>query len=155
MTKPQTSPVRFLTADDILTKDDIKWEDVDVPEWGGVVRVVGLSGDERDSFEESALRWKQERGKNGKVFRTREMVLRGIRAKLVAKSAVAPGPDAAHPIGVRLFTDQQADALGLKSAKALNRLFTVAQELSGLSDEQLEELATDLGNGQSGAGGSG
>ena len=41
----------YLSRDTILQREDIKTEDVEVPEWGGTVRVRGMSGVERDAFE--------------------------------------------------------------------------------------------------------
>ena len=69
----------LLTKERILAVDDIVTEDVDVPEWGGTVRVRGLSGTERDAFESSMI---ERRGK--KV----ETNLTNLRAKLVAASVV-------------------------------------------------------------------
>ncbi|MFE3382837.1 hypothetical protein [Streptomyces anulatus] len=41
----------YLSAEQILDADDLAIEDVPVPEWGGTVRVKGMSGTERDRFE--------------------------------------------------------------------------------------------------------
>jgi hypothetical protein len=43
--------------------------------------------------------------------------------------------------GNRLFSDADVKLLGQKSAAALDKLFEVAQKLSGLKDEDVEELA--------------
>ena len=45
----------YLSRDAILQREDIKTEDVEVPEWGGTVRVRGMSGVERDAFEASLI----------------------------------------------------------------------------------------------------
>ena len=42
--------------------------------------------------------------------------------------------------GKRVFTDDDADALGAKSAKPMQRLFSVARRLSALSEDDIEEL---------------
>lgn len=128
----------LLSAAEILNADDIPTEEVEVPEWHGRVRVRGLSGSERDSFEESLLE------KKGK---TREVRFLNLRAKLCALTMVDAG-------GKRIFTDAQVEALGRKSAAALSRVFTVAQRLSGLSDDDVEELAGELGKGPSAVSGS-
>jgi hypothetical protein len=128
----------LLSASEILGVDDTVIELVDVPEWHGKVRVRGLTGSERDDFEEGLL---ERRGK------TREVRFTNLRAKLCALTMVDGD-------GKRLFTDAQVEALGRKSAAALSRVFTVAQRLSGLSDEDVDELAGDLGKGRSGASGS-
>ena len=123
----------MLSRDEILKVDDIRYEEVEVPEWGGTVRVRGMSGAERDAFEGSVV---EQRGKKTAVN------TRNLRAKLVAKSIV----DGA---GKRIFDDGDVEALGQKSAAALNRVFEVAQRLSGLSDEDMEELEKNSGSDQS------
>lgn len=117
--------VKLLNREAILKADDLPKELVEVPEWGGYVYVRTLTGLERDAFEESVT---QQRGKSIK------MNLRNIRAKLVALSVVDEG-------GKRIFSDADAKFLGEKSASALDRIFEVAQRLSGLRDEDVEELA--------------
>jgi hypothetical protein len=124
----------FLSREDILKADDLEREVVEVPEWGGTVIVQALTGKERDAYEASCM---QQRGK--------EMVrnLANVRAKLVVRSVV-------DEEGNRLFADTDANALGLKSAAALDRLFDVAAKLSRLSEEDVEELAGNSEAAQSG-----
>jgi flavoprotein len=40
-----------------------------------------------------------------------------------------------------LFSDSDVAALGSKSSRSVQRVFNVAQKLSGLSDEDIDELA--------------
>lgn len=136
-----------LTRDQIKIVDDRKIEAVEVPEWGGMVYVRGLSGTDRDSFEMAMIEQKS----GGKGRRTQEVNLRNLRAKLVVRSAVdGEDPETAKPI----FEMADVEWLGRKSAQALQRVYAVAQRLSGLSNEDVEELTTDLGEGQSGDSGS-
>lgn len=121
--------MKLLTAAEILAKDDSQVEDVVVPEWGGTVRLRSLSGEERDRFDKASVRVT---GK-GKA-ETREVVIEGLKARLVAMSAV-------DDAGNRIFTDAQVAALGKKNAAVLDRLFVVAQRLSGLTNADVEELA--------------
>lgn len=123
-----TVPVHRLSKADIFNRADSCFEDVPVPEWGGIVRIKGLTGEERDAFEASTV---QTRGKNVKQN------LRNLRARLVAASAVDED-------GVRLFEPYDIEELGKKSAAALDRLFTVAQKLSKLSEEDVDELVEDF-----------
>lgn len=123
----------LLTKDAILSANDLVTEDVDVPEWGGTVRVRSISGAERDAFEQAIVTRK------GKSVQTN---LANIRAKMVALCVVDEG-------GQRLFTDADVVALGRKSAAALDRVFSVAQRLAGLTDEDVDELAENLRPGQS------
>lgn len=123
------SALKLLNADEILGKDDSQYEDVPVPEWGGTVRVRSLTADERDAFDESITKLSG----NGKG-QTREIIMKGIRAKLVARSLI-------DDKGERLFTDAQVETLGKKNATVLDRLFAIAQRLSGLSKDDVEKLA--------------
>lgn len=115
----------FLTREQILGAADLEERIVEVPEWGGDVLVRGITGAERDLFEKSCIEMK---GKN------REFNTANFRAKLVALSIV--DPDTKKP----MFTQVDINALGKKSAKALNRVYDVATELSGFGDEEVEEL---------------
>ena len=45
----------YLSREEILSVHDIVTEEVDVPEWGGIVRVRGMSGVQRDAFEASLI----------------------------------------------------------------------------------------------------
>jgi len=116
---------KLLTREAILQADDLPRELVEVPEWGGALYVRALTGAERDAFEQSIV---ETRGKNTR------MNLRNIRARLVALTVIDED-------GNRLFSDDDVEALGRKSAAALNRVFEVAQRLSGLRPEDVEELA--------------
>jgi hypothetical protein len=109
----------------ILAASDIKTETVNVPEWGGAVLVRGMSGTERDAYEQSIL------VVNSKG---RKVDLVGARAKLVVRCIV---DEAGH----RLFEDGDAPALAAKSAAAIERVFDVASRLSGLSSTDVEDLA--------------
>ena len=59
--------------------------------------------------------------------------LKNVRAKLVARSVVDES-------GARVFDDADVLKLSDKSAAGLQRVFEVAQRLSGLSDEDVDEL---------------
>lgn len=124
----------LLTREQILGVEDLGHEDVNVPEWGGVVRVGMLTGTERDAFEQVIV------VRQGKKT---HMNLDNIRARLVALCVVDGD-------GQRVFSETDVKALGRKSAVALNRVFEVAQRLNGLTDEDMEELAGNLETGQSG-----
>ncbi len=114
---------------------------VDVPEWNGRVRVVGLTGTERDRWEE--LRMVDKRDAKGKV--TRQMDLTNFRASLVAMSVRSPTDRAA-----RVFGEDQVVKLGNQPAAALERVFDVARRLSRLTDEDIDELSDELKDDPSG-----
>jgi hypothetical protein len=125
----------LLTREDIFGRQDRTFKDVNCPEWGGKVRIQSLSGAERDQFEESIM---GPRNKDG----TREVTVKNIRAKLVALSAV-------DKEGQPLFSPDDVMELGKKNAAALDRLFTVAQKLSGISRDDLDEMVKNSEPAQS------
>lgn len=124
---------KLLTKEQILKAKDAETRDVAVPEWGGTVRVRAMTGEERDRFEASIV---QTRGRN--VQRN----LANIRAKLVACTVV-------DETGKLVFSFEDVTALGQKSAKALDRVYSAAAELSGISDNDVEEMAKNSEPGQS------
>lgn len=123
----------LLTREQILGATDIITEVVPVPEWGGEVLVRSLSGAERDRFEASIV---DVRGKR------RSVNLLNVRARLVALAIVDES-------GQQVFRAGDVEALGAKSAAALSRVFDAAQRLSGLSDDDVEELKKNSRSGQS------
>ena len=136
--KEEIQLVNILTREQILDAQDLQTEVVEVPEWGGSVKVQGMTGRDRDAFEAEIIERK------GKDFNVN---MQNIRAKLVSLSLV-------NGDGQRVFTDKDVAALGKKSAVALDRIFTVAQTLSGISKEDVEELAKNLESVPSDASGS-
>lgn len=114
----------------ILSADDLGRELVEVPEWGGAVYVQAMSGVERDAYESSILEINEDA--KGRITTKRKMD--NLRAKMCARCMVDED-------GNRLFDESEIEALGAKSAKALDRVFSVAQKLNGVSDKDLEELA--------------
>lgn len=110
----------LLTKEQILTAEDLPFEDVSVPEWGGEVRVRTMTGAAKDAFEESVLL-------NGKPN------YGNFRAKLLSKTIVDDG-------GNLQFTEAEVEALGGKSSKAIDRVYKVAKRLNAISSEDQEEL---------------
>lgn len=120
---------KYLTREAILAAKDIQREEVSVPEWKtatgvDLMLVQGLNGKERDDLEASMIKGK---GKSAQVS------LENLRAKVVARTAV-------DEEGNRIFAEADIPALALKSAAALNRVYEVAQRLSGITQEDVEEL---------------
>lgn len=124
----------LLNREAILKANDIEKREVYIPEWGGSVYVRGMTGRERDQFEASIIR---QRGRNT------EINMKNARAKLVVMCTVDQD-------GNRLFTDADVAPLADKSAKALDRIFAVAQELSGITREDMEELTENFDETTSG-----
>ena len=110
----------YLTRDAILAKDDSAFADVEVPEWGGTVRVRTITGSERDQFDEQRERF---RSGGANV---------GTRAFLV-------GMATCDEQGNRLFRPDDLVALGKKSMAALDRVFDVACRLNGIGLKAVED----------------
>lgn len=113
--------------DDILSAPDLPIEPVAVPEWGQIVHIRAITSSERDAFDEGSLT-----DKKGKKV----ACLRNLRARLVVLAA-CKGPTDASP----LFEPLDAVALGQKSGRALDRLYSVAARLAGIREEDVEEMA--------------
>lgn len=119
----------LLGKTEILNADDIPFKDVKVPEWGGEVRVRGLSGAERDRYEQSCLRLNK-----GKP----EANVRDATARLAAWCMIDENNS-------RLFVNEdEVKELGRKSASALQRVFDAAAELSGLRAGDVEAMVGDF-----------
>ena len=111
----------MLTRDQILMCDDLPREIIQVPEWGGEVQVRTMTGADRDAFEASLINKDNQSGGR----------LENVRARLVSLALCDES-------GVRLFNDADVISLGQKSAKALDRVFTVAQRLNGIGADQVD-----------------
>lgn len=108
-------------------------EPVTLAELGGeTVWVWGLSGAERDHFESTMT---VQRGKK------REQNLANIRARFLV--LVLRDAD-----GARLFSDAEAAQVGNLPATTLDRLFDIGRKLSGMTNEDVEELGKASGTDQ-------
>ncbi len=108
----------------ILEANDIPIQELQVPEWGGSVFVKGMTGFERDRFESSIV---EMRGKKQNVN------MENIRAKLACYTICDED-------GKRLFNDTDISTLAKKSASALQRVFELAQKLSGIADDDIDSM---------------
>ncbi|MEU1194920.1 hypothetical protein ABZ446_01695 [Streptomyces sp. NPDC005813] len=127
----------LLSRKQIDGADDRRWEDVDVPEWGGTVRILGLSGTARNAYEASLVQL----GPNGSVQR---MKLENATPRLVAMCLVDENFE-------RLYTDKEVAELGVKNGAVLQSLHQVAQRLSGLGKKAVEDAAGNSAAAQSGS----
>ncbi len=114
----------MLNRDQILQMADLGFEEVEVNEWGGSVRIRTMTGSERDKFESEVYELK---GEN--VSFNRE----NFRARLLVRTIV-------DETNTRLFTDADVVELGKKSARVLDRLFSISQRLNGISAADREEI---------------
>jgi len=147
----------MLSRDNILAqRGKLRTDVVEVPEWGGSVIVLEMSGTQRDQFEADIVT----HGKNGNT----SMNLKNIRAKLVARTVVDPSDfdvmqqEDGSIIATlkpgskphRMFTDLEVHDLGELSASALHRVFMASQVLSGITEADVKELVGELKNDQNG-----
>ena len=87
-----------------------------------------MSGAERDAFETAIVSTRKTGGK-----KTREIDTNNFRAKFLVRTI-------ADENGKRVFSDEDAESLGDKSANVISRLFDIAQEVNGLTAQDVEDL---------------
>lgn len=100
---------------------DRKWEDVEVPEWGGEVRLMALSAADRGYIEAGSV------VANGQTPQLKVESLKVYREKLVGMSMVDEKFE-------RLYSNKDiaAGELGKKDGAVIERLAAKVQELSGM-----------------------
>jgi hypothetical protein len=113
----------LLTREAILEADDRQFRDVEVPEWGGTVRVATMTGRARDRYEAGLY---QDQGK--------ETTYDNLRARFLSHCVV-------NEAGDLIFSVGDLEALGQKSSAALDRVFKVASDLNGTSADGVEDIA--------------
>jgi hypothetical protein len=93
------------------------------------ITLQALTGKQRDAWESSLVVGK---GKG------RRISTNNVRARLVVTSAIEED-------GTRAMKDDDAGWLGNLRVDVLNRLYEAAQRLSGVTDEDVEELGKSSG----------
>lgn len=108
----------MLNREAILGAQDLKIVDVDVPEWGGQVRVRMMTGTERTALlARSSV--------NGQVDTDL------FSTTLIEMTTV-------DEAGNRVFADGDAAALGQKASAALTRVFSASSRLNRLNGDAVE-----------------
>ncbi len=133
--EPEAGMVALLTRDAILAADDITYEYVDVPEWGGRVRVRARTGTERDAYDAESYAYSDGGKKPGDA-------VRDFRIRRVARCIVDEN-------GLPLFTVADIALLGRKNAKAIDRVDDVVARLSGMDDNAVKAALESLRGGPS------
>jgi len=121
-----------LTKEEIINCSDLPVEEIYVPEWKGIVYLRGMNASERDEFEAQLFVGE---GKD------RKLNIKNLRARLVALTCV-------DEKGANLFTPDEVEKLGKKSATVINRLFDKAQKLSGIGQTDIDDYLKNSGSGQ-------
>ncbi len=126
--------MKILTKAAILAVDDLLFEDVPVPAWGGTVRIRVMTGTERDEFRAAIA------GENG-------VPVGQFSAALLAATCVDEN-------GVRLFSMEDVESLRAKSAASVDVPAAVAMRLNGLGPKAVKDAEKNSVSDQSGDSGS-
>jgi hypothetical protein len=110
----------MLNRDAILKASDLKTVDLDVPEWGGAVRLRTMTGFARQEYYRTTA--------------TKDGTPKNVMEALIVACAV---DDKGDP----LFTSADISALANKSSLAINRVFEKAAELNGLTQKAVDDIA--------------
>ena len=134
----------LLNFDDIVDSQDKEYQDVDVPEWGGTVRIATMSGEDRDRWELSMM---QADDSSERGFKLNFDAY--SRVRLVAMCLVDDNFN-------RIFvTKEQIEKLSQKSGKVMDLLYDVAQRVNGITDEDIDDLEKNSKSAQNGDSGLG
>ncbi len=123
------SEMKFLTPEQIRELPTLVTEELEVPEWGGKVLVKVLSARERDEFEASMMTVDSK----GRPVDNRK----NARARLVQLAVV-------HEDGRPYFTKHDIRTLGELPASGLQRVFNKVNEMSAISEKDLESIVEDF-----------
>ena len=107
----------YLTIEDIQKADDIKTQDVELPEWGGSVKVCGMSGRMRGNLENKIAA-------NAPHSDVKMMVV--LDCTLNAD-------------GSKMFGSKDRGWLQEKAAGPIEKIFEAACKLSGIGEGAVEE----------------
>ena len=111
--------------DQIVNSTDCNRQSVEVPEWGCTVYVRNLTAQDLDSWQCETYVTK---GTNVDVNR------QNIRCRLLVRALVDEAGD-------RIFSNEEADLLGAKNTRVIDRLYKVAEKLNAVTPGDIEELA--------------
>jgi len=109
----------MLTKDQIIQADDKRFADVEVPEWGGSVRIKTMSAKDRQQFQSSI----STKGKVADDFMERLIICCLVDDK-----------------GKQIFEQADIKLLSDKSSVAINKIFSAAVELNGMTDKSVDQI---------------
>lgn len=115
----------FLSEAEILATRALPYRDVEVPEWGGTVRIQGLSSQDGDKFLASLQRQNGQRVERDTTY---------YCAKLLQYCLVSA-------TGERIISEANVLRLAEQSNAVVMRLAEIAQDLSGLKPGSVEDAA--------------
>jgi len=112
--------------DQILAARDLRESVEPVPEWGGSLLLVEMSGEDRIAFDDESEALKESGKKEDGLH---------LAARLLARCARDP------ETRERVFGDDDAGALTRKNPKVLMRLFRAAAALNVATEKEVESEA--------------
>jgi hypothetical protein len=122
----------FGSLSEILGVADVLYEDHFVPQWGFMVRIKSMTGQERDRFEASLRRDTPGGGETKN--------LANVRARMLAIVIVDPLKN-----NQRMFVkSEDIELLGRKNAAALSFLWDKAAKMNGFTKEDVKDIEANL-----------
>lgn len=121
----------ILGIDAIAAAQDITSEAVPMPEWGGSVNLVAMTAAERVVVAQRIAKELKDRGSE---YADGRVALHVVAASMVD----ADGARLADPMAA-------AGVLATKNYGLVNRLYAIAERLSGMGDDELEKRVEALG----------
>lgn len=118
---------KLLTKEEILAAPDLKTKTVEVPEWGGTVKVSQVTAADRCELQGMLL---DDTGKPKSAAEINRMMTIGLCAMACVDEN-----------GNKLFTQADIEAFGKKSSNAIDKIFAAADELNGISASMGDKLA--------------
>ena len=115
----------YLSLNQIIEAKDIVERDVEVPEWGGKVRIRALTKDTHQRIREASTK----RGKRGQ----RDLDISKLELLLVVASLIEPKLEAV-----------QYHQLKEKSSGAIERILDAINELNGLGVAAEEDIEDEV-----------
>ncbi len=116
-----------LSKEDILEAQDIQTDTVDVPEWGGTVHVRALNAVERGKLDNL--------GAQARLDGTAQ--LEDMHVMTVQMGVIDDD-------GQRVFSEDDIPELREKAAAPMERISERIWEMSGISEEDVEDAVEDL-----------
>jgi len=115
-----------LLRDKILSADDTTSQMVEVPEWGATIEVRSMTGAARAKIMALA------------TTETGEADIARVYPEVIIGCAFDP------ETGEPLFTSEDREMLMQKNASALDKVATVASELSGFTEKSVDKAGKDF-----------
>lgn len=126
--------MKALSREELLGATGCPEQPVFVPGLQGHVVIKGLTGEALDSYHQAITT-----GKGNK----RDVNMANLRTKLLVRTihvAVPTADGKSFIAGARMLEDDDAPMLSKIRGDVIGLLFPVSQKLSGMSDEEVEEL---------------